>query len=1812
MPDSDSQSREYRDLIDKRIEDLRPRLLDLTARNPLISMSFAARSSSHIRIVDELPDVLLHAFTNEQSMDFRPLPSLDEDSKDELSQEFAEAYSSALRSDEAYNKAAEALSPEDSEFTDKIRRLERELKDRVRETLGMSPRVRRKEESLTQHAKNNGINPDFDLPLPDQRDADGRHDDEVIQTLLLPLDLERKLNSIISKGRTAEQETGLNVTRAAFGFLEWRDPARQDGRAFMSPLVLLPVSISARKSFDGPVFSISGIGDEPELNLALREKLSREFGVELPGYDGGSIEEYFELLGALKNPQLSWKVRRQIVIGVFPASRMAMYEDLDTARSDFSGVKVIEDLIAGTDKTYEGGIAEEYDVDHPEVAAEIKCLIKKADASQFSVLVDVARGKSIAVQGPPGTGKSDTIVNAIGAALSQGKKILFVAEKLAALEVVKSRLEEAELGEFILPLLAGRSSRDEFMNSIRERLEAQSRSPRALREATEKFQKIRDDLNYYVEVISSEWNDTGSTVHAVLGRATAASDILHDLPKALLVEAGVPPRDFRSEDIEELCLAVNTLNGIQRASAEKSVWSDLVNRSLSPIERDEVQYLAEISADQVSQLVLCWRRLGEAGLHEEAAAQVLDELSSVLNTACQILAPAAASNYLTLLTADHRVAIRTWLDGLAAHKSTVNELKSVLYEPFGGSTTSGLQHLAAVAEAHRIKRFQDRDFAADITHDEAALGELDDTVRKLARLFSEWPGLRRWQQKDVKRARDLIRKSDPKTLSLRTFALRRRGSVDRLEIQLTEADRISSAFKALQEVLPLSKPDEFGLVELSSLKTDIVGAGLLGFISGKVRASKKRYVNLFGRPKFNRDVAINDLDHAIKLLSDKEALLRVSSEDGLLHGGGQLYFSDRGSIKDLIEYCKEVSRIFGNSDSEDIEEFLLCADSRLLEELPIVNIEGHDEERLGNLDRVSSSWRKNLDERKRAVQDVDSLSALFVTPSRIILDGVAPLLEQIRKCIEQRTWLENHETCALLGPLYRGVATEPDDVQAVLGLGEDIQKLGAVGEGLVSNIRADRLPILYAALQELIESRDALRDTLRKLGVLLSVNIADLCERLPSPTLLEMMISAAGDHVGLGRSIKTWQLKNQIRSADLLNTAEMVMGKLPSRTDPGDIVSALIHRSVAARVYDKYGVALQKYSGETLEELRRQLKIADDNLRELSRMGLRSNLITKCEPPVGVGRGRVSDLTELSLLVHLKDKKRVNSSVRQIVRRSSRALMELKPIWMMSPLAVAQYIPRGSLTFDLCIIDEASQMPPEDALGALARSLQAMIVGDTKQLPPTSFFRQMLDDDADDEDEIIDESVLEMAYSAYQPPRMLRWHYRSKHSALIQFSNQVMYGGNLVVFPSPTEERRDMGVSLVAIEGLYKSGMNEIEAHAVVEATLRFMRESPERSLGVVAVNKKQADFIRERLDFEIVRNKAAADYVEKWRSENGGLEEFFVKNLENVQGDERDVIFISTVYGPAAPGGKVMQRFGPINGVGGQRRLNVLFTRAKEQIQTFSSMGSADIVATEDGNKGAWMLKRWLEYSAGGPLVVGASGGGDAFDSPFEEYVSRQIQALGCETVSQVGVVGYSIDIGIKHPSWPYGFILGVECDGATYHSSKSARDRDRHRQEVLERLGWHIHRVWSTDWFSDPRSEVEKIKRTVEARLVALQGARRHPSTPVPESVVKERTPAAPEVLMVDESPPRRAAEVSETVKAAGNSNRTVSIGSKVRVRYTDRIGGTLEFTLVRGVGDPDRGRVSAESPLGEATMDGEEGDTIEVVQGSRIRRAVIESIK
>ena len=431
----------------------------------------------------------------------------------------------------------------------------------------------------------------------------------------------------------------------------------------------------------------------------------------------------------------------------------------------------------------------------------------------------------------------------------------------------------------------------------------------------------------------------------------------------------------------------------------------------------------------------------------------------------------------------------------------------------------------------------------------------------------------------------------------------------------------------------------------------------------------------------------------------------------------------------------------------------------------------------------------------------------------------------------------------------------------------------------------------------------------------------------------------------------------------------------------------------------------------------------------------------------------------------------------------------------MSPLSVSQYLDAGYAQFDLVVFDEASQIPVWDAVGVIARGKQLAVVGDPKQLPPTNFFNRSSDpEDGDAGDGGIEqvedlESILDECLGAGMNRLSLKWHYRSRHESLITFSNVTYYGSELITFPSPVTD--DIAVRFERVDGVYDRGgtrTNRAEADAIVRGIeAHYLDPKKVRlTLGVVTFNQTQQALIETLLD---ARRRASPELDRA--IEARAHEKLFIKNLENVQGDERDVIFFSITYGPDTSG-KVTMNFGPLNGEGGHRRLNVAISRAREAVVIYSTLMPEQIDLARVRAAGVRDLKHYLEFAIRGARALAAQSAPTGLDpdSPFEVAVIAKLRAHGWVVHPQVGCSGYRIDLAVVDPRAPGRYLVGIECDGRAYHSGATARDRDRLRQHVLESLGWRIHRIWSTDWWLNPQGEVEKILKLL-ASLVETSEA-------------------------------------------------------------------------------------------------------------------------
>lgn len=522
-----------------------------------------------------------------------------------------------------------------------------------------------------------------------------------------------------------------------------------------------------------------------------------------------------------------------------------------------------------------------------------------------------------------------------------------------------------------------------------------------------------------------------------------------------------------------------------------------------------------------------------------------------------------------------------------------------------------------------------------------------------------------------------------------------------------------------------------------------------------------------------------------------------------------------------------------------------------------------------------------------------------------------------------------------------------------------------------------------------------------------------------------------------------------------------------------------------------------------------EFKESDERFQKLTQQYVVAKLSGQIPSSTALAPGADSEMGKLRREL-TKQKKHI--PIRQLVQSLPSLLPKLKPCLLMSPLSVAQYLEAGHQLFDVVIFDEASQIPVWDAVGAIARGKQLVCVGDPKQLPPTNFFNRADEDDGGGEDDVQDlESILDECLSIGLPKLGLDWHYRSKHESLITFSNATYYDNRLVTFPSPVTE--DTAVRLERVQGVYDRGgsrTNRAEAEAIVAAIEKhyLSSEGKKLSIGVVTFNQAQQSLIENLLD----ARRRVSSKLDQAIAE-ATFEPIFVKNLENVQGDERDIIYFSITYGPDAAG-KVALNFGPLNLEGGHRRLNVAVSRARQGVVIFSTLMPEHIDLSRVRAAGVRDLKNYLDFAIRGPraLIEQINPTGLEPDSPFEQQVINYLREKGWTVHSQVGVSGYRIDIGVVDPRAPGRYLLGIECDGATYHSAATARDRDRLRHLILEGLGWELHRIWSTDWWRNPSEPMQKILARLERLLVA------EPSNEDELEVVSIPSDVAPETEAVE----------------------------------------------------------------------------------------------
>ena len=1669
------------------------RLLSMSTRNKLIHSSFSSRELG-FRFIDELPQKL--ALKISKPMEFTPLPALESEPPEEKKPIFKRKVEKLKLVDDFYLKEMQEIDSKDLEDPDEISELEadalRNLKDRLRVDLGLPPRVfGRGESDLRKHAISFKINPSYDLPEDSPEiENEARFNDLKIQTLMLPDVLEAKLTKLKQRHKTNLEETGQNTLYLCFGFLEWiqmQGVASKKKR--LAPLLMMQVKFDLDKKKD---LKIQAVDDNEIIeNKTLKLYLQDEFGIKLPAppvmqikngnkeYEVKDIEKYLSKVNKLVQKNRDWKVLRRASIGIFHTQELTMHEDLKSIAENPNDL--LKKLLSGKSLP---GSDEIYDVDQKTYRELIPALIEPADSSQHSAIIDMLKGDSFVLRGPPGTGKSQTICNMIAAGLYSGKKVLFVADKEAALEVVRTRLKAAGLDEYVLKLYSAKASKNSLWDSVKQRLN--TNTPQSISNKLDpkivELTEVRENLNEYKDFIGSDFGKTGVKIHDLLWNQELLKNkyLLNNL-----IKIDFPKCDQLEADEKERI--IDSLNSIAQqfeivfneTSHRNHPWNSAKKPPTTTIERDNFRGSIQEWIENLNSFQEDYKSLIKIGLPEEAF--VLEDLRKISFLAKTIKLTGEVSEtrefadllHLTLFRSDKDIKdMPNLIDGI---EKSLEKRAKINSSPLDESAGEILEYsgiiLALISEGQYLEEFREftRETAKDIAQEEGQFApfkrlyenlELKEpfevsSIELLKKLFFNHQD--RWQISKL-RGR-LADKGLKKKILLIKNAVRDRLDIQAKQIDLNYLDSVADLRNAALTIRSSSFFSIFNKDYRTADKT------LKRVCQDPLSKKEKiKILELVARYKEADDLFHGDLD--LMQIFDTHTLFDVNS----LNCAVVYQTLEKLSDLSLTEISDPIFNSFNNSPGRFIE-YLTELSEEEVNKFPIGNYEKHEnifeviktkKEDYIKLDYVSELIEsKNLSqfsilsiqEFLKSIDDLKELELENESTINQLFDKKIPLNIIVENLSEFKEWLTQ-----------------------LLDINQDQRTLFTNNSSLLESY-----PLVNKFTEDLESSIKNLFDTANLIEARVFVGISE--DKISYRDLMNFTLS----HLNSGPINEFFDLKREELSLPSGSIKEFYKAFLKTENKISDIPnyfeSWLVQKQYRKLLEDKTSATmLNTYKGRKLNSLVDLLKKLDTEIQTYIRSDIkkRANIIGD-EAPAGNG-GKSGDKTEGELLSYGNSLKTFpKGSVRNHINRSSEALSFNLPCWMITPPNISTYVPLTQ-EFDLLIIDEASQMSPARALPAVARAKQCIIVGDENQLPPTSFFSRVEDDDNDVID--VQESILDLAKTIWTKPRLLRWHYRSKHQDLIRFQNNFIYD-NLLIIPPSTYESEDnhLGVHSHYLENaIYRTGgTNDDEVDKIIELVEGHATKKPKKSLGIAVMNVRQRDNVEQEINLLYQQNSKVRRFLDYWNNAEEGLNKFFIKNLENVQGDERDVIIVGTGFGRLTSGAPVLQRFHPINQMGGERRLNVITTRARESLHLVTSLTSSDV---KTNSKGTRFLSEYISYAKTKDLPLGRPTG-EGTDSPFEDWAIGEIESMGFIAVPQVGVQGFKIDIGVKHPDAD-GYILAVECDGATYHSSPAARDRDLLRQQLLESFNWKFHRIWSTDWIWETEKTTEKLRSALKKSLI------------------------------------------------------------------------------------------------------------------------------
>ena len=1520
-------------------------------------------------------------------------------------------------------------------------------------------------------------------------------------------DLQKTLRALRLKAKTSIEEQGINILYLTFGSIKWKENDSSE-IYITSPLVLVPVSLSIESATSPFVLSIHD--DEIVVNPSLIYKFESDFGINIPDFDNSNddIVNYLKEVESLISNK-GWQITSDMHLTILSFLKINMYKDLDKHEEKLNSNSVVSAIAGESDAI---SIPSEFnDYDHDSNTKPIDTYqVVDADSSQQDAVLLSKSGTSFVLQGPPGTGKSQTITNIISEALADGKKVLFVSEKMAALQVVYNRLSDVGLSDFCFALHSHKAKKKDILRDLANSTHIDRKRVREeILGQLDNLDRKRSALNVYQQELHTPCSALNYSIFEVNGRLAKLSIVPDIIFPINNVET------TKLTELNERCYILKELSttiGKRSEDYSNNVWRNANVEYLSNELRHDIDSKFAVLLPTLENLDSCFKESVEKlRIEIKPVYNNLDNLIELLSFAGE--SPLIPTKWI--LEDNINILSQKALDYKDKCQKIIylKKMLSLLYQ-------DELFNLTAVDVQSNITTIVS-DITKEITIDEnsdlltellSKANEIDNSLKQFIPLLNKTKKIANtvdldlnslYQVEQVCSAVEISRCGIRPTAKWFEIDINLESEVSMYREQHEETARLREEILSNfdKEVLDI---DFFSILKRfrveystifrifsSSYKRDI--RTLTGYISGSLKLNYKTALEWLTKIKTYSDK-----------LSDIQAKQDVFTElfGNYYQGIDTLWdkiIVDISHFKDLVNlYNGEVpvalkTHLLNETlPLHELKEYNDCYSTQYATQIiNSVNKLGlnsiYNEANCNDVTTILKSIALSIAELQQQYSSVNCNRVHYGSFSEVLndIDKFAEY-QQLSNSIES---MKDKVVSAYLD-YYNGINTNWDNVIDALSFAQKFKQYieeNDLPRSIINSVCSDSEFIIYCKNQALQlakfknESKanlDWIFNLFESSELLKDIHIADLIDRLSKCKDKKYLLEEWVDY------------KSNIRKCQEMGLSEFILQIEQTDIEADNIVNAYMKRfyRLWLDVILPQFPAVQTFRSHSQEQTIADFKVLDKSQFAIAQKRVRERVVSRIPDFNAI----TSTRDEIGILKRELNKQRKIMPMRKLFKAIPNLITALRPCFMMSPLSVSLFLEADSYEFDMVIFDEASQVHTEDAIGAIMRGKQVIIVGDTKQLPPTNFFATTVSDEGYDTDEenedgdagayqsILDESV------AVLPERSLRWHYRSRHEDLITFSNVKIYGNSLITFPSSIEKTKDFGVEYIHVaDGVYDRGKkrsNMPEAKRVATLVVDHFHKYPTRSLGVVTFSEAQM----QAVDGAIRHLRQSKPSYDRFFAEDRN-EPFFIKNIENVQGDERDTIIFSIGYARDV-NGTISMNFGALNKEGGHRRLNVAITRAKHNVKLVGSIVPTDIDLDRTAAEGVKLLRSYIEFAQLGVAALQKESTYSEvldFDSPFEEAVYDFLVSNDYNVTTQVGCSGFRIDMAIKHPTKSGLFAIGIECDGATYHSSRTARERDRLRQEVLEGMGWTIHRIWSTDWIKDQKSEEQKLLIAIEKAM-------------------------------------------------------------------------------------------------------------------------------